>query len=284
MNLIFYHKDMDGECGAAIAYREIKRYNEGVTLYPIDYGDEIPIFSDNFKKVYIIDFSFEPKYMKQLENQYGRENIIWIDHHISAINKLSDYYDLSGIRSVDYSGSMLTWKYFNNEKPVPIAVVLVNDYDLYKLQYGSNTKGFKEWYNYNNTEPETIMWDRLLTMDFEEIMKVCDEGFIYHTIKRKTLINDIHKNGYIDELDGIKCFKINMTDNTSDASDYVLNNLGHELFWSYSDTKINNDVKTIHQLRSNTINVNEIAEKFGGGGHKRAAGFLTDKKEKGDDC
>lgn len=45
-------------------------------------------------------------------------------------------------------------------------------------------------------------------------------------------------------------------------------------FGAYSDVPINNKIQRTNQLRSHTINVSKLADKFGGGGHERASGFL----------
>ena len=76
------------------------------------------------------------------------------------------------------------------------------------------------------------------------------------------------KLGFETEFEGVKCFAVN---------------LGHcnsEYFKSLPDDKydalmpfvFNGDMYTV-SLYSKTVDVSEIAKKYGGGGHKGAAGF-----------
>ena len=290
MIALFCHDDMDGQCSGAIAYRELGK-QEGVNeiiIYCIDYGDKLPTFKpeDNVKAVYIMDFSFEPEYMDYLILLVGRDNVIWIDHHISAIRKLDTYKDLNGIRSIIMSGCALTYRYFYPDKFVPMVVALVEDFDLYNYKYGDLTKGFQEWSNYNDTEPVGIIWDTLLTSNFDQLEELSQDGLRFREIRLWKLEKDIERLAYVDELDGHKCLKMNLTqeDSISDAGDFVINKLEYDLFWAYSDIVINGKLQRTNQLRSHVIDVSKLADKFGGGGHERAAGFLSDIGERNGEC
>jgi nanoRNase/pAp phosphatase (c-di-AMP/oligoRNAs hydrolase) len=163
-----------------------------------------------------------------------------------------------------------------------MVVNLVEDFDLYNFKYGDLTKGFKEWSNYNDTNPVDIIWDKLLTSNYDQLEELAQEGLKFEKIRLYKLYEDINRLGYESEIDGIKCFKMNLTQNDciSDAGDYVINVLGYDLFWAYSDALIGNKIQRTNQLRSHVIDVSKLADKFGGGGHERAAGFLSDIGER----
>ena len=118
----FYHADMDGKCAGAIVYNQTRFLQDGITLtYPemisINYKDDFPFESilPN-EEVVIVDFSL------QKEGEFDKlllitKNVIWIDHHKSAIEKHPNMKDLKGIRDISMSGCELTWKYFHGDFP-----------------------------------------------------------------------------------------------------------------------------------------------------------------------
>lgn len=76
--------------------------------------------------------------------------------------------------------------------------------------------------------------------------------------------------GFEATIDGHKCFAVNMAMMSSD--DFIIDNPeDYELFVGFSfNGKLWN-----YSLRSNKVDCSEIAKKFGGGGHKGAAGCNT---------
>lgn len=89
------------------------------------------------------------------------------------------------------------------------------------------------------------------------------------------------KKGFEATLDGHKCYAVNMA--LMGTNDFVIPNVDdYDLLVSFSfDGKM-----WSYSLRSEIIDCAELAAKFGGGGHKGAAGFNTKEcvLEKGDDC
>jgi oligoribonuclease NrnB/cAMP/cGMP phosphodiesterase (DHH superfamily) len=96
----FFHSDADGRAAAAIVYKYYireERTLEDFQFIGINYDVPFPFDKIvNNELVIIVDFSLQNKgdftKLKQITS-----NIIWIDHHITAINKHSDI-ELEGIR------------------------------------------------------------------------------------------------------------------------------------------------------------------------------------------
>ena len=89
-----YHKDLDGIASAAIVSHFVK---EPCDYIEVGYSKEFPF--DQIAKdelVYIVDFSIE-EWERLLEIT---KDVVWIDHHKSAIELYADYSYLDGIRSV----------------------------------------------------------------------------------------------------------------------------------------------------------------------------------------
>lgn len=91
---IISHNDLDGY-GSAYLVRE-KLTSDGIekkniNIINTDYSKKLDL--DQFKKgdtIYITDFSLKPENMNELFHK-GINNIIWIDHHKSALDYKQDY-------------------------------------------------------------------------------------------------------------------------------------------------------------------------------------------------
>ena len=113
--VVFYHSDDDGKCAGYWAGKLNKRKtgvkDDVVDYIMINYGWPIPwdkISKDEL--VYIVDFSFSVEDMNKLLELTS--NVVWIDHHISAIEKYADYdKHVDGIRLDGAAGCLLTYFY-----------------------------------------------------------------------------------------------------------------------------------------------------------------------------
>ena len=160
----FYHIDEDGKC-AAFWVNKLARHYDGYEkeFIPINYGMDFPfdiIHQD--EQIYIVDFSILPEQMEQLLKV--TENVTWIDHHVSAIKRYDNFpYAIKGIRYDGIAGCMLTYCYLkhmikldqNNGSVVcvpfdismtedaPMFTKYIADFDVWKFDYGEDTKAFE---------------------------------------------------------------------------------------------------------------------------------------------
>lgn len=86
----FYHKsDLDGHGSGAI----VKHHYPECEMIGVDYGDDYSkngIFDGAEEEtIYVVDFSFPKLIMDSLDKL---SDLIWIDHHKSAIEELPDRY------------------------------------------------------------------------------------------------------------------------------------------------------------------------------------------------
>ena len=149
-NLMLFHSvDLDGWCSAAIVqyYYELENkkiesiQSKGFKNLPTDYlgwnyGDPLPKWQNYEGDIIISDISFPPETM--LEMVQSGKNIIWCDHHISAIKGIEEFFSKKGvelpkgIRNVDFSACELTWQYFFPKSKVPRGVELLGLYDSFR--------------------------------------------------------------------------------------------------------------------------------------------------------
>ena len=177
---IIHHNDADGYVSAYIAYKNYKDKYKDIEFIEMDYSKKLTL--ENFTNqdiIIIVDFSIEPKEMIDLLKI--TKNVIWIDHHITAIEKYNDWYDLikeatgveeiEGLRFNGLAGCELTWLYFTNRYTNSKEI----NYDeaLYELElaplYIQLTGDWDVWrHNIEYTKPFMIALSNILSMDVIE--------------------------------------------------------------------------------------------------------------------
>ena len=160
--LCFHHNDPDGHASGAIVRYAL---GPGVQLIESDYGDAPPPQEvvAGAERVIVVDFSFPVVEMSRLAE--GRE-FIWIDHHKSAIAEFAGISKAwGGIRDVSEAACVLTWRYFFPERPVPRAIVLIGDRDIWRWAE-ADTGAFNEsLYNLDHQAGNDALWRPLPQRD-----------------------------------------------------------------------------------------------------------------------
>ena len=273
---IYHSRDLDGWMSSAI----VRLAFDKIDFLGWDYGNEIPDLS-NYGQIVMVDISLPKEVMQSIAIK-----LIWIDHHISAIkdSEAGLYKLVTGLRDDKFAACELTWNYFFPESDMPELVRLLGRYDCFghkgteeelkvlEFQYGARqaignsdeayttlmiARGRGDWtfdldlcddihlqgkaiYKYLCTEAKQTYSKKFTVMfDTYKFAMVNQERF--------NPINfgiDYHKDGY----DGFAC------------SWYQKGN------WMYS---LYND--------NGLIDCSDICKSRGGGGHKGAAGFQSDK-------
>lgn len=277
-SLIIYHANCNDGFGAAwVAYHALTRLKplDDIVLYPATYGQEPPLdLIDNHTDVYIVDFSYSVEHTKDIAAK--AYCTVVLDHHKTAIENFAGVQEIVNCRTVfdvTKSGAMLTWDYFHSPAfptPVPQLVQYIQDRDLWKFEL----EGTREVHLNLSTYPQTIAaWDKV-----SQLLEVgvTRRGFISEgaAIKRyyDKIVSDIIRSGKseftIDGIVGLVC----------NAPYVFASDIGNilakesETFGATWYETANNSV--VFSLRSvGDFDVSEIAKKFGGGGHKNAAGF-----------
>lgn len=282
--LIYYHNDQDGIVSAGIIKHFFKETVD-LEFVKCEYSIDIPLLFDR-DTCFIVDFSFSKETMQKFYDVYGK-NLVWIDHHKTAIEKIEELNDLIvGVRDVSMSGSLLTWKFFYCDKEynydgidvtreVPKVVLYTNDYDLWKFEF-KETKAFGEAFNTYIKFPEDIRIEFMLYNDDSHMtsLDLIQKGQILLDSKQ-TRIEKNFEEGIDGTFEGYKTRFINTNHDTSNTGEFCYKNKSYPIALVYS---IRGD-KVIVGLRSNTIDVGELAKKHGGGGHQFASGFTTSIKD-----
>jgi oligoribonuclease NrnB/cAMP/cGMP phosphodiesterase (DHH superfamily) len=303
----FYHTDVDGKCAGAIVKKwwnsVYRAMQDGITgdcaeFFSIDYKDEFPF--DKIlpnEQVIIVDFSLQKEGEFEKLRQIT-EDIIWIDHHKTAIEKHPTMVDLKGKRDVSKAGCELTWEYFFPDKEMPLAVKYAGRYDVWDFsQFGEILNEFQAGIRLEEHYPQSPIWEELFKKSYkpsiDESVKLASEG---------TKIS-IKPNGEIEGLDSVleiilKEGKIALKFRTNNYASLIKAfsfftefegykaiccNVGATSSQLFDSVKEDYDLMipfvfdgkqwTVSLYTKKDIDCSEIAKKYGGGGHKQAAGF-----------
>lgn len=280
----FYHNDSDGKCAAFWVASNVRihdKYNDMPVFQEIDYRTKFPMETiRKDEQVYIVDYSISPDEMRELLNI--TKDVTWIDHHKTAIEKYKEFeHEIRGIRYDGVSACMLTYCYIHHMtargegeiKPFDISMTedapmftkLIDDWDVWKFNYGDDTRYFQIAFNAYDFSPCADTWDMFFDNDGEQTL--IEQGKIMIQY-RDNWAKNYMKLGFETEFEGHKCFAVN------------LGCCNSEYFKSLPEGKyeilipfvFDGNVYTV-SLYSTTVDVSEIAKKYGGGGHKGASGF-----------
>jgi len=266
--LCLHHDDADGLCAGAVVRR---RFGDAVELHEIDYGRPIPWDKiEAAETVIITDFSLPRDDMLKIYEAKG-ENFIWIDHHISAIEEMSDFEGIPGLRALDRAACVLTWEYFFPEYNVPAAVLFIGDRDIWQFDY-LQTRAFSEGLSSEDTETSNdILWNALLSDDQELVQRLIDRGEVLLKARLKEIARQVEANGFELTFGGYRTMAVNLPSN-GDIGHHICS-LGYDVAYVYRDDFQDGQIFTKVTLYSETVDVSQLAVLYGGGGHKGAAGF-----------
>jgi oligoribonuclease NrnB/cAMP/cGMP phosphodiesterase (DHH superfamily) len=272
MAKIYYHNDLDGRCAGAIALRSdyLKKQKEPCDLFEVDYNDEVAIDKIGLDETLIIlDYSFKPAKMNRILEK--TKNILWIDHHESAFEFINEYSrKIEGLRDGKYSACELAWKYFHGDNTaVPKAVILIGDHDRWELKYGEMSENFCIGMYAHHHHPKDEIWDRLLTAGSSDlIVEIRKEGSICRRVRDNFCLDYAARYGFECDFEGHKCFAMGLYKFGTEAFGEKIKTYDICISFEFDG---NNYVVSLY---SEKINVARIAERYGGGGHKGAAGFV----------
>jgi oligoribonuclease NrnB/cAMP/cGMP phosphodiesterase (DHH superfamily) len=271
MKICFYHNDADGRSSAAIVRRAL---GKDVRLMETNYGEPVPWQEvEKAEQIVMVDFSMSLEDMQHMAN--GRR-FTWIDHHISAINELQEAATAwEGLRDVSQAACVLTWKYFFPDQPVPQAIQLIGDRDTWTNAY-PDSPAFGEGLNQQNMSPENDkLWKPLLDDDPKAVQDLISSGGLIYNARLREIRRSVARFGQEVTFEGHRTLAINQR--ASGELGEHIRKKGYEIAYCYIETQQNGKLTTFVTLFSDQVDVSEIAKKYGGGGHKSAAGFSFER-------
>lgn len=284
--VIFYHANcVDGFAAAHVIERYvIENYSLTQIMIPVKYG-EIETVEDLNKhyahhllgsEVFIVDFSFPPEVMDHVAKMSTR--LYWLDHHKTAFEEMkfdiSKRYDLWAgpnfylVLDNSKCGAMLAWEFVHGVgAEAPDFIKVVDDYDRWVFQY-PQTKDAQMYIRSHSMN--RLAFDSLMLMSMDEMAQAGGMMRQYYSAQ----LENHKKREWMDiYLYGEHGYALN-----ADAA--FSSELGHFL------AEQSGTFGAVYQVEGSLLkfslrscgdyDVSALAKKFGGGGHKNAAGFTYD--------
>lgn len=287
--VVLHHSaDMDG-----IFCREIARKHFGDSAEYIgwDYGQPVPKIDTSGEAetdIYMLDIS--------IDELMDHPRLVWIDHHRSAMDKYKPA--IKGYRIDGVAACRLAWQwffkdtvnlpstvnpYFNRVVTEPLAVRLAGEYDIFDHR-DPNAALFQ--HGLRSQELSDNLWDLMLVpnvngldgkRDIGEITvdALLERGEAVQYAKTQENKEIITAYGFTFDWEGLKFLACNHARFNSHLFTAGILPKHDGLFgfnWSGKDWRV-----SLYGVPGKDIDLSKIAVKYGGGGHRGACGFRTNK-------
>ena len=257
VDLVIYH----GNCtdGFGAAYAAWKLLGDRAEYHAAKYGEPPPDVAG--KNVLVVDFSYDNATTKRLIKD--AKGLLVLDHHKSAMVELHDI-DCTHV-DMNHSGAMLAWTFFHPGKEAPRMIKHIEDRDLWKWEI-PYSKEFAAAFD-------------MVPFDFEEFDKYLDDSAVDNAQERgayilaysKNVISKIAKNAAPRKIDGKDVLVVNSSHWMSEIGNSLSTRCDYALIWYYDHGT--RQVKASLRAHHEDADVSEVAKRYGGGGHRKAAGF-----------
>ena len=313
--LILHHNDMDGRSGGYILYKYFKSFTPEENITTMECGYNTIFEWDKLVKpndtVAIVDYSLNHQWFSKLIEIVPKTNIIWIDHHKSAIEDYKEQATLAGIRNINYCGAELAAMYAAGYTQDTRGILVDKDGNTvtFETAYTKIPTWVKEvgnfdcWRTHINMDRSKklnygirMYWDicelttksgRQFWMDIDlsnDVERFINEGAIimkYQDSENKDMvaINAFEVKLRKTPFAEYKCIAVNTSSRGSDVFKSVYDKYEVGFVFCYNERKGQQNMNfSVYRLGMNPqkdIDVSKIAQSFGGGGHAGAAGFKT---------
>lgn len=289
--ICFYHvADLDGKCSAAIVHHALKGE---VELIGIDYGWKFPWDKVQGREVIVVDFSLQP-FSDMIRLKSEAKSLTWIDHHKSAILEYEQWADglakalganpkIEGVREIGIAGCELTWMWFEShglvKGPPPLAVKLLGRYDVWdeeckEFSWATQILPFQYGMRNRDHDPNADVWDVLLApggKDLVNIITAIGITILLYEDRQNALY--VKVCAFPSYLDGRPVLACNKALANSRLFDSVWDPEKYHMMAAFYLQKRGTWKVSLYTTRED-VDVSEVAKAHGGGGHKKAAGFI----------
>ena len=220
--------------------------------------------------VFLVDFSYKKNVIEEMLKTAA--SITILDHHISAKEELHSLLingQLKGLFDLNKSGAMITWEWFYPDLAAPKLIEFIQDRDLWRFELEGTREVTTGLSSYSF---DFAIWDKFMSYNISKLQGLKNDGAAIER-KIKTDIENLISNGVRRMM--IAGYNVPVLN----ASSAYISDAGNILardepfaacYWDHADGRS-------FSLRSSVsgIDVSKVAQCYGGGGHKNAAGFTV---------
>lgn len=277
VDIVIYHADCPD--GFAAAFCAWLRLGDQPQYIPLQHGPGLVAPDVAGKNVVVLDFSFNEATTNRLVQEAA--GFLVIDHHASAQSALAALPDANKAFEMGQSGATLAWNYFQPGQEIPAFLRYVEDKDIWRWAL-TDSEAFTA--GMGLVEKDFTVYRSLLYGGDAALDKVISQGKAivqYQAkvrdghVKRAKLVRLACAPAYV----GLICNGSTLASEIGNAMCQVELPVQEGLptqvqfgaIWEYDHEKKNFRVS----LRSDSdeVDVCAMAKAYGGGGHRRAAGF-----------
>jgi len=267
--VVFYH----GGCpdGFGGAYAAWKKFGDTAEYVSLSRGEELPYEMAKDAEVYFIDFSYNQEEMEKF-NAIAKRMVV-LDHHQgveSVITSMPNH-----VYDTERSGAGIAWDYFHPDLPRPQLINFLEDDDLFRFRFpdtrpilsylGLHPFTFEFWDETSEILEDPIKSEKLLAK--ARIFGECFEKLAEVAVERAKMIEF---EGYTVAFATAHPYK---------PIKSLVGNLLAKKFPPFALVVAAHPDGYGVSIRSDgSVNVAQIAEKFGGNGHPYSAGFLIPRE------
>lgn len=262
---VYHAKCMDGMAAAWVVRQQYP--NAELILGEYHKGVDPRMFTD--KIVYIVDFSYDPETLTAIAEV--AQHVTVIDHHESAIRKLEGFYHpyVTMLLVDGIGGCKLTWDYIRPNESAPAWIEAIADRDIWRFALPFT----KAICAYIMARPMTVEWlDQVASTSFTTI---CTIGQFLLDSMQARIPERIASCAYRMDFQGhdVPCINIHPTEDASSLLNVLCEGEPFAIGWYASKDHLHYSFRS----KPSGVNVAELLEPLGGGGHARAAGYTINR-------
>lgn len=281
LTICIYHGNCSDGFGAAWVVR--KALGPDIEFYAARYGDAPPDVTG--KNVVIVDFSYPYATLVELADKAA--SVLILDHHKTAQADLVGVFEagetfeqfnsvckaecakcnaphVGQLFDMTRSGAGLAWDFFFPGEPRPALIDHIEDRDLWRFDLDGTREVTANLFSYAQ---DFEVWDMLATTSIEDQQA---DGAAIERKHKKDVIELVSSTQRRLTIGGFDVPVANLPFNYSSDAGHLMSD-GEPFAACYWDTATGRTFS----LRSSDAgeDVSAIAQQYGGGGHRNAAGF-----------
>lgn len=285
IRIVFHSADLDGHASGAIA-RWYHEYKDGTayTMHGYNYGQILDTSEwDKEDQIIFLDCVVQP--VNKMKEIIANFDVTIIDHHLSTVELMDG---VKGVHSLEKSCCELAWEFFFPNKKIPNFITLIGRYDIYDQSDMNKWRrqilpfyyGMELYRTHPVYDDGFEIWEQMIGKVMDRNFRDLDEWIDDTTYKGKIAqkaIEGVNRFGagaqcHEVEFEGMRAIVANSFIKSSKFFDSKYKEDFHDVMvaWTYNG-KYGEYGVSIYTTKDLDLSI--IAKKFGGGGHKQAAGF-----------